>query len=100
MIYSISFSFILFLLFSPIILTKNIVIIIIHDRKHHRESTSSRPYHSIYLEVRRSGRCRTVNSIYADSIGELKRAVKKPSLTLKKLSYKSNLEDQHESEDY
>lgn len=57
------------------------------------------PAQSNYLEVRRSGRCRTVNSIYAESIGEMKRNNKKQS-NLKKTSYKPNLGENQESDEF
>lgn len=52
-----------------------------------------------YLDVRRSGRCRTVNSIYAESIGEMKKTNRKP-ITLKKPSHKLSFGEDQESDEY
>ena len=52
-----------------------------------------------YSEVRRSVRCRTVNSIYAESIGEMRKTNRKLNMN-KKLHHKTSFAENQESDDY
>ena len=51
-----------------------------------------------YSEVRRSGRCRTVNSIYAESIGEIKKSNRKSNVS-KKPHHKTSFAENQQSDE-